>query len=137
MSATEMSETSEVEVRRGTIPLVAVLFAWIVPGAGHLYLGRRRRAISFFCLVLVSLIVGVALEGRLWVMAEGNPISTLATLACMGMGLPYFVLRFGFAYQGDMLGPGWEYGAAFITTAGLMNLLLILDAWDIARGVKD
>ena len=32
---------------------------------------------------------------------------------------------------------GYEYGTAFLLTAGLMNLLLVLDAWDIARGKKE
>ena len=36
-----------------------------------------------------------------------------------------------------MLSQGYEYGAAFMLTAGLMNLLLILDAWDIAKGRKE
>jgi hypothetical protein len=32
--------------------------------------------------------------------------------------------------------PNNEYGTTFLLTAGLMNLLLILDAWDVARGRK-
>ena len=54
----------------------------------------------------------------------------------MGMGLPYFLARWAFGYAGDIEGPGFEYGSAFILTAGLMNLLLILDALDISRGMK-
>ena len=46
------------------------------------------------------------------------------------------VARWGFGYTGDLEGPGFEYGSAFILTAGLMNLLLILDALDIARDIK-
>jgi hypothetical protein len=30
----------------------------------------------------------------------------------------------------------YEYGCAYLLTAGLMNLLLMLDAWDIAVGRK-
>jgi hypothetical protein len=33
--------------------------------------------------------------------------------------------------------PTYEYGSTFLLTAGLMNLLLILDAFDIASGRKD
>jgi len=35
------------------------------------------------------------------------------------------------------VGAGFEYGTAFLLTAGLMNLLLVMDAWDIARGRKE
>ena len=54
----------------------------------------------------------------------------------MGMGLPYFGLRFIFGYQGSVVAAGYEYGSAFLLTAGLMNLLLVLDTWDILRGRK-
>jgi hypothetical protein len=53
------------------------------------------------------------------------------------MGVPYFVLRWGVGYEGNVMGAGYEYGTAFILTAGLMNWLLILDTFDIARGKKE
>jgi len=37
---------------------------------------------------------------------------------------------------GTILSPTYEYGCAYLLTAGLMNLLLVLDAWDIATGKK-
>ena len=40
-------------------------------------------------------------------------------------------------YDGDPIGAGYEYGTVFLLTAGLMNLLLVLDAWDIATGKKE
>ena len=60
-----------------------------------------------------------------------------ATLGCMGMGAPYFVLRYLLDYHGEVAAAGFEYGTAFVLTAGLMNLLLVLDAWDIALGKKE
>ena len=64
-----------------------------------------------------------------------HPVAVLAFAA--GLGAPYFLLRFGVGYQGQIESQGFEYGGAFILTAGLMNLLLILDAWDVASGVKE
>jgi hypothetical protein len=32
--------------------------------------------------------------------------------------------------------PTYEYGSTYLLTAGLMNMLLILDAFDIASGRK-
>ena len=118
-------------------PVVAVVLAWIIPGAGHLYLRKWPRALSFFSLVLVSFLVGCLLEGRLYTVVADQPLTRLATLACMGMGAPYFVARYLFEYTGNVMAQGYEYGSAFIVTAGLMNLLVVLDAWDIARGVKE
>ena len=84
-----------------------------------------------------SLALGVALHGNLYRPLPGQPLTYLATLGSMGMGLPYFLLRYLAGYTGEVIAPGYEYGTAFILTAGLMNLLLVLDAWDIALGKKD
>ena len=47
------------------------------------------------------------------------------------------LLRYVAGYAGNIVASGFEYGSAFILTAGLMNLLLILDAWDLALGRKE
>ena len=116
---------------------VAVLSAWLVPGLGHIYLKRRLRGLAFFVLVIVSMLVGCSLEGNLYRVVPGQPLTILATLGSMGMGFPYFVLRYALHYQGNIMGAGYEYGTAFLLTAGLMNWLLVLDAWDISRGKKE
>jgi hypothetical protein len=46
-------------------------------------------------------------------------------------------LRFLLHYEGNVMAAGFEYGTAFLLTAGLMNWLLVFDAWDIARGYKE
>lgn len=117
--------------------VLAALLAWLVPGAGHFYLGRRGRAAIFFGVVVVGLAMGVLLSGNLYRIAPNQPLSTLGTLAAMGAGAPYFLLRFVFGYQGEIVAAGYEYGTAFLLTAGLMNWLLVLDCWDIGSGRKD
>ncbi len=117
--------------------LLAGLIAWLIPGGGHLLLGRWQRAAAFFVLVLATLALGCQLQGRLPWTFSGSPLPILATFAAMGNGAAFFGLRFAVGYQGVIEAQGFEYGSAFILTAGLMNLLLVLDAWDIARGKKD
>lgn len=115
---------------------LAAILAWAFPGAGHFFLGRRGRGCAFFVLVLFSLALGSQLDGPLYRDLNGPPLTIFATLGAMGAGVPYFVLRGPLDYKGNPEAPGYEYGKAFLLTAGLMNLLLILDAWDIARGRK-
>jgi len=112
------------------------LLAWLVPAAGHLALRRTGRAALFAGLVAVALVVGAGLEGNLYRPVPGQPLSYLATLGAMGAGGPYFFLRYGLGYQGDATAAGYEYGTAFLLSAGLMNLLLVLDVWDLARQRK-
>ena len=117
--------------------LVAVLSSWLVPGLGHIYLKRRLRGLAFLVLVAAALMIGCRLEGNLYTPIPGQPLTYLATLGSMGMGFPYFLLRYGLHYEGNIRGAGYEYGTAFLLTAGLMNWLLVLDALDIVRGKKE
>lgn len=110
--------------------------AWLVPGLGHWLLGRRARGAVFFGLVIGALAIGVALEGELGVTLAAPPLSVLRTLGCMAAGLPYAFLRFIMDYAGSSQAPGYEYGSAFLVSAGVMNFLLVLDAFDIASGKK-
>lgn len=116
---------------------VAAFLAWLFPGAGHLFLGRWVRAGIFAFLVLLTLVIGWQLQGKLFLTFQGSPLEVLGTLGSMGSGAPYFVLRFGLGYEGDLNAVGYDFGTAFLLTAGLMNLLLVLDAWDIAMGLKE
>ncbi|HBL31151.1 MAG TPA: hypothetical protein DD490_30360 [Acidobacteria bacterium] len=118
-------------------PYLAAALAWVIPGLGHIYVKRWRRGLAFSALVLAAIGIGWFLQGNLYRLQSQQPLSVLATLGAMGMGAPYFILRYGLGYMGDIASVGYEHGTAFLLTGGLMNLLLVLDAWDIALGKKD
>jgi hypothetical protein len=128
------AETAAPAVARA-IPLLVL--AWLVPGAGHFALGRRARAVGFAAIVATAFVTGWLLDGNLYRPVEGQPLTRLATIGAMGVGFPYFALRYGAGYEGDPVAAGYEYGTVFLLSAGLMNLLLVLDTWDIANGRKE
>ena len=118
-------------------PIAAMVLAWLFPGLGHFYLGRRRTAAAFALLVTAAFLAGLAFQGRLYSIEDGQPLTILATFAVYGSGL----LNLGARLLSDnpggtILAPTYEYGCAFLLTAGLMNLLLVLDAWDLSTGRK-
>ncbi|MFB3892062.1 MAG: DUF6677 family protein [Phycisphaerae bacterium] len=45
------------------IPLVAVLLAWLVPGSGHVYLGRPVRGVVIFVVIALTFWSGIAMGG--------------------------------------------------------------------------
>ena len=87
-------------------------------------------------LIATAFVAGLYLHGNLYRVVPGQPLSILATLGAMGAGLPYFVARFGAGMIGDSAAATFEYGTIFLLSAGLMNLLLVLDVWDDAQGKK-
>jgi hypothetical protein len=115
----------------------AVLLALAIPGAGHLLLGRRGRALGFFAVVAGMFAIGVAVDGGLYTVAasRGAALRVLASYASMGSGLLYVAARL-LGPLGDIASSTYEYGSTFTLTAGLMNLLLLLDCYDIAVGRK-
>ena len=120
------------------LPLPALMAAaWLVPGLGHLLLGRRSRAAVVAAVIVVAFVVGALLQGELMFPQSGDPLSYLAFIAGLGNGALFFVARFlGFG-QGVVTSPSYEFGNTFLLTAGMMNLLLVLDTHDIAVGKKD
>lgn len=116
---------------------VAMGLAWLVPGLGHFYLGRRRTAVAVLLLVAATFVAGLSFQGRLYSIEDGQPLTILATFAVYGAGLLNLAARaLAENPAGTILSPTYEYGCAYLLTAGLMNLLLVLDAHDLATGKK-
>jgi hypothetical protein len=125
------------EAARRVSPGLAAVLAWVFPGLGHLYLGRRRTALLYAAIVTVTFLLGLSFQGRLYTIDSSQPLTILATFAVSGAGLLNIAARFLSDNPGGaILAPTYEYGCAYLLTAGLMNLLLMLDAWDIASGRK-
>jgi hypothetical protein len=118
--------------------LIAMVLAYIVPGAGHLFLGKRARAAAYFAIVVLMFVIGLAVDGGIYTIAESNGLlRLLASLGSMGSGLLYFLAKLKPALAGgQVLVDTFEYGRTFTLTAGLMNLLLMLDVYDISEGRK-
>jgi len=111
------------------------LASWALPGVGHLWLGRRKGLVFLIALPLMFAI-GLGIKGRIFPFDLSEPLVGLAAIADFGIGLTYFVataLGFG---SGEVRAVTYEYGNAFLIVAGLLNLLVIVDAFDIAQGRK-
>jgi len=80
--------------------------------------------------------IGLALDGRLFPFDFTEPLVGLAALATLATGVPYFVASaFGLG-QGVVTAVAYEYGNAFLIVAGLLNMLVALDAFDVRMGRK-
>lgn len=130
-----MRATAAQEAQSGALVLLCVA-AWAIPGAGHLWLGRRHKGLVFLVALPVMFAIGLALRGRLFPFDLSDPLGALATLASLGIGLTHFIAA-GLGYgAGDVRAVTYEYGNAFLIVAGLLNLLVVIDAYDVALGRK-
>ena len=130
-----MPATAAEETQSGALVLLCVA-SWAIPGVGHLWLGRRSKGLVFLIALPLMFAVGLAVHGQLFPINFSEPLVGLAALADIGVGLPYFIAKMLGYGRGDVTMLTYEYGNAFLIVAGLLNLLVVIDAFDVARGRK-
>jgi hypothetical protein len=115
---------------------IVCLAAWLVPGAGHLWLGRRGKGLVFLIALPVMFGLGLFLGGRLFPFVWSEPLVGLAAVADLGVGLWYVAARLAGQGAGRVIAVTYEYGNTYLIVAGLLNFLVMLDVFDIALGRK-
>jgi hypothetical protein len=144
-----VQEQSSADVKR--VPFRLLMGAWLIPGLGHWLLGKKRRAVVFAVVIFCAFVTGVLLQGEIGTPKPQSPFSWLAAFACLGNGALSIArliwlngvggllasIPFELQGGGSPSAAGFAYGNTFLYTAGLMNLLAVLDVSDIARGDKD
>jgi TM2 domain-containing membrane protein YozV len=124
--------------RRG---LIASLLGWLIPGAGQIYLRRFGRGALMALCVAGMLVTGLAISGSLYGLFEPVLIFKLGAWGELGLGPLYFILRLaGLGVDPAAPLPPLTvsitngYGSIFLISAGLMNYIAAMDAYDLAIG---
>src|SRR5262245_11702508 len=112
-------------------PMMAWLAAWIVPGAGHALVGQTQKAVILF-VVLGMFVMGLTFEGRLFPFQISDKLLLLAALSEWAVGLPRLLGAFVGAGNGHVTSVTYEYGNTFLIVAGLLNLIVAFNAYDVA-----
>ena len=101
-----------------------------------MWLGRRSKGLILLVALPVMFAIGLAIHGRLFPFDLSDPLVCLEAIADLGVGIVYFVasaLGYG---AGEVRAVTYEYGNAFLIVAGLLNMLVVIDAYDTAVGRK-
>jgi hypothetical protein len=137
-------------------PALAAFLAWLVPGLGHLYQRRTFKGVLFMVCILGTFFYGLFLGGGRVVYAQWQPEKRLPYLCQIGVGLPALPALvqasraksgrpplFGGIMAPPVMGNGrnevaelhlkyaryWELATVYTMIAGLLNMLVIYDAW--------
>jgi hypothetical protein len=122
--------------RRETLAVIVAVAGWLVPGLGHAILKMWGRALTCFVTVGVLVIVGAGMRGNLFRSSGNDAFDSLGYLADLGTGTFYLAAKSLEADGADVSHAGGDYGTRFLATAGVLNLLAALHAYEAARGRK-
>ena len=117
-------------------PTLALVAGWLVPGAGHLLLGKWIRATLLMVSVLGMFAIGIALQGKIYNPNVGEPLDMLGFAGDLGSGIIYGLARLLGWGQAPVLVAVADYGTKFIVVAGLLNIVAAVDAHSLASGRK-
>ena len=117
-------------------PTLALFAGWLVPGAGHLLLGKWVRALLLAVSIIGMFAIGIALQGKIYTPNTGEPLDMLGFAGDLGAGLLYGLARLIGWGQAPVLIAVADYGTKFIVVAGLLNIVAAVDAHSLASGRK-
>jgi len=109
---------------------------WLLPGLGHALLRMWGRAAAVFVTVALLVIAGASMRGNLFTSNGNDAFDTLGYVADLGTGSFYFLARALEHGGADVSHAGGDYGTRFLATAGILNLLAALHAYEAARRRK-
>lgn len=115
---------------------IVALAGWLLPGLGHALQRMWGRAAVVFVTVGLLVVAGASMRGNLFTSNGNDAFDTLGYVADLGAGSFYFLAR-ALEHDGaDVSHSGGDYGTRFLATAGVLNLLAALHAYEAARGRK-
>ena len=134
--ANGVQTTQPAIARPGSYSALVLVTGWLVPGAGHLLLGKWVRGLLLFLSIFLMFIIGISTKGKVYLPNTGDPLDMLNFVGDLGLGTMYFLTRlFDLGASSVQLSTA-DYGTKFIVVAGLLNVIAAIDAHSLATGRK-
>ena len=122
--------------RSETMAFVIGVAGWLVPGLGHALQKMWGRAAASFLTVGMLVVLGAGMRGNVFSSSGNDAFDSLGYLADLGTGAFYLMAKPLEKNGPDVSHAGGDYGTRFLATAGVLNLLAALHAYEAARGRK-
>jgi len=111
---------------------LAFFVAWLVPGAGHVLLGKWKKGLFFFALLGGAYAFGMHIAGWRPVSFDDNPFYFVGQY---GSGATLLAAKLGGAEKAilrESIHPSWfDPGLLYVCVVGLLNLVIMLNILDV------
>ena len=133
----QLKESAKPDLRLWLAP---VALGWLVPGGGHFYLKRWNRGALLLFAILGMFVFGLLMRGTMFEPVDGD-VFTMALhyggyVGNLASGTPYFLATWLGYNQPELPGAVPDYGTKLLICAGLLNILALVDVYDLATGKK-
>jgi hypothetical protein len=122
--------------RRDVLALIIAAAAWLLPGLGHALLKMWGRAFVCFSTVALLVILGAGMRGNIFSRNGEDAFAKLGYVADLGAGSFYFVAQALENNGPDVSHANGDYGTRLLATAGVLNMLFALHAYEVTRAHK-
>lgn len=133
------------ETKKPKIPPVSqwaapLVLAWLLPGGGHFYLRKWNRGVLLLFAIAGMFVFGLLMRGRMFEPVTDDLFTTVVNwggyIGDVAMGALYFLATWLGYEQPQLASAVADYGTKFLVCAGLLNILAMIDAYEIAIGEK-
>ncbi len=119
---------------------VPVLLTWVAPGLGYFLLKSPERGAAMAAMSIVMFLLGLLMRGAFFEPQTGDLLTTViycgGWVANLANGCLYFLAK-AFGYNSpDVAGHVVDYGTKFLVGSGLINILAMVDVFEIATRKK-
>ncbi len=113
---------------------LAVLLAWLVPGAGHVLLGRWRKGLFFFSILSATYVFGLWIVGFKAISWDDNPFYYVGQWGSGATFAAAQLLSLQKPYPREGIPPSWfDPGLLYVCVVGLLNLVVVINVLEVKR----
>jgi hypothetical protein len=136
---TSAIDESSTEPASGTLfrGIGVALAGWAVPGLGHLLLRRWFKAAVYFVCIAGLAYASLLMRGGIFSRTGDDILDRLGFVADLGTGTFYYLARMIETKGSDLSRAAGDYGTRLFATAGVLNILTVLEAFEIGRGRRN
>jgi uncharacterized membrane protein len=136
MAADAQQIAQRIPGEKSSLPAMVLVAGWLIPGLGHLILGKWVRALLLFVSILAMFLIGLSAQGKIYSPGTGDILDMLGFAGQLGLGLLCGLahwLGWGASSSVNTLA---DYGTKFLVCGGLLNYIAAVDAHSLANGRK-
>ena len=109
---------------------------WLIPGLGHFLQKKTGKGVVFCSGVLALLVLGLTMQGQVTPLYDLQPLTLIKFFGSLGNGILFFIMKLAGLGLGNARAVSFDFGTTYIVSAGIMNVLIAINAYEIALKEK-